>query len=86
MEKVKSFFVKYHNTIAFWVCAIVSIGLIIGGFCAPPLGEISNSVLIAVGELFGFATLGVLPSAIKEGRSFKATYGDASVEIGSKNE
>ena len=41
------------KTIPFWICLIVSIGLIVAGFCVPPMGIIDGSVLTAVGILFG---------------------------------
>lgn len=37
------------------VVTIVGLGLLIAGFIAPPLAEISNSVLIAWGEVSTFA-------------------------------
>lgn len=52
---------KIH-TIAFWVCLCTSIGLIVGGFFVPPLGVIDGSVITAVGELLGFATIAMIPT------------------------
>ncbi len=34
---------------------IVGVGLLIAGFCVPPIGIINNSVLIAFGEILTFA-------------------------------
>lgn len=34
---------------------IVGVGLLIAGFCVPPIGIIDNSVLIAFGEILTFA-------------------------------
>ena len=36
------------------VLIIVGCGLLIAGFCVPPLGIIDNSVLIAFGEILTF--------------------------------
>ena len=51
---------KYKaDKIVFFICLIVSLGLFVGGFFVPPMGEIDGSILKAVGELLGFATLAV---------------------------
>lgn len=46
------------KTIIVWVCAcvafVVGIGLTIAGFFVPPAGEISGSVLTALGEFLTF--------------------------------
>ena len=55
------------KNVAFWVCLFFSIGLVIAGFFTPPMGDIDGSVLTAVGELFGFATLYVVYHAIEKG-------------------
>lgn len=34
---------------------VTGVGLLIAGFCVPPVGEIHNSVLIAFGEISTFA-------------------------------
>jgi len=67
--------------VAFCVCLVISIGLIIGGFFCPPQGQIDGSVLKAVGELFAFAALAVGAHAIELGYDLKLSKGDASVEL-----
>ena len=67
---------------AFWVCLILSIGLIVAGFCTPPLAKIDGSVLTAVGLLFAFATLEVAHIAIKRGLDAKVKHGKTEVTIG----
>lgn len=67
---------------AFWVCLSLSIILIVAGFCVPPTGKIDGSVLKAVGELFGFATLEVIHNAIRKGVDAKVSHGNTSVLIG----
>jgi len=52
---------KFHS-VAFWACLATSIALIVGGFFVPPLGVIDGSVITAVGELLGFATIAMIPS------------------------
>lgn len=67
--------------VVFWVCLIVSLVLIILGFVVPPMGTIDPSVLTAVGEVFGFATLGVVADAIKEGYDAKIKKGEMEINI-----
>ena len=69
------------SSISFWVCLCTSLVLIALGFLVPPVGDIHPSVLTAVGELFGFATLAVVADAIKFGYDAKITHGKTSVEI-----
>lgn len=70
------------SSISFWVCLCTSLVLIALGFIVPPMGDINPSVLTAVGELFGFATLAVVADAVKLGYDAKITHGKTSVEIG----
>jgi hypothetical protein len=80
MEKI----IKEHllSSISFWVCLCTSLVLIALGFLVPPVGDIHPSILTAVGELFGFATLAVVADAIKFGYDAKITHGNTTVQIG----
>ncbi|HML64640.1 MAG TPA: hypothetical protein PKC55_07415 [Dysgonomonas sp.] len=51
---------KYQYVIS-TILVIVGCGLLIAGFCVPPVGKIDNSVLIAYGETLTFvgALMGV---------------------------
>lgn len=72
-----------------WVIIIIysiSALLVVGGFLCPPLGEISNSVLIAVGELFAFAGLFVIMYSIRMHVHAKFSYKDVSVEVNKDKE
>jgi hypothetical protein len=71
---------------AFWVCLVISLSLIIAGFIVPPTGKIDSSVLTAVGELFGFATLFVVFEAIECGVNAKIQHGKTSMTIGDLND
>lgn len=51
MEKVKGFISKYNLSV---VILIVGVLFLTAGFLCPPLGVIDNSVLVGVGEIFGF--------------------------------
>lgn len=70
--------------VAFAVCLLTSIALIVGGFFVPPKGVIDGSVLKAVGELFAFAALAVGGHALTLGYDLKIAKGDMEVHI--KNE
>ena len=71
---------RAKKTIPFWICLIVSIGLIVAGFCVPPLGLIVGSVLTAVGILFGFASLAQIPVIIEVAGYVRMTKGDMTIE------
>lgn len=74
----------FGNSI-FWVCFVLCAGLIIAGFCVPPMGSVDGSVLTAVGELFAFPTLWTVWHAIDKGIDAKLTHGNTSVQIGDLN-
>ena len=71
---------RAKKTIPFWICLIVSIGLIVAGFCVPPMGIIDGSVLTAVGILFGFASLAQVPVIIEVAGYVRLTKGDMTIE------
>ena len=71
---------RAKKTIPFWICLIVSIGLIVAGFCIPPMGIIDGSVLTAVGILFGFASLAQVPVIIEVAGYVRMTKGDMTIE------
>ena len=72
--------VRAKKTIPFWICLIVSIGLMVAGFCVPPTGIIDGSVLTAVGILFGFASLAQITIIIEVAGYVKMTKGDMTIE------
>ena len=72
--------VRAKKTIPFWICLIVSIGLMVAGFCVPPTGIIDGSILTAVGILFGFASLAQIPIIIEVAGYVKMTKGDMTIE------
>lgn len=71
---------------AFWVCLSISIALVVAGFLVPPTGKIDGSVLTAVGELFGFATLEIVLIAIRKGVDATLRHGKTEVAIGDMNQ
>ena len=71
---------RAKKTIPFWICLIVSIGLIVAGFCVPPMGIIDGSVLTAVRILFGCAALAQVRVIIEVAGYVRMTKGDMTIE------
>lgn len=71
--------------IATIILAVISVGLIIGGFYVPPTGVIDGSVISAVGELMGFGVLFMawenIGKAIDKGVDTKFQHGNTSVSF-----
>lgn len=63
------------------ILTITSIGLIIAGFCVPPLGIIDGSVLIGTGELAGLGALFEAGHAIDKGLDAKIKIKDIELQI-----
>lgn len=74
-----------HN-MAFWVCLITSIVLLIGGALTPPLFVIDKSIFIGVGELFAFGALGAVYKALDTGTKATIKKGDVELTVGDENE
>lgn len=83
MSKIKEIWrsAPVMSRIAFWICLIASIGLLVAGFVCPPLAEIHPSVLQGVGILFGFATLATGSYALEKGIDAKVVHGNTTLEI-----
>lgn len=77
---------QHKKTIPFWVCLIVSIGLIIGGFFVPPMGVIDGSVITCVGLLLIYAALAQLPIILEVAGYAKISRGDTTIEISKDND
>lgn len=75
----------FHK-VAFWISFITSIVLIVAGFLCPPLAEVSSSVLIACGELFGFGALSAAIKSIDDGKEVEIKSKDVKVTIGDAGE
>lgn len=72
----------FHYILAFWVTLGVALALIIGGFFAPPMGEISGSVLTATGEIFLWPALAFGAKALSEGKKAHIHHKDTDITIG----
>lgn len=84
---MKRFFKNYlENNLYFWVFAFISILLIVISFILPPAGAIDPSVALAVGELFGFASLGTVIKAIDKGKTASVSHNGTTITVGDKEE
>lgn len=69
-----------------YLILLLCIGLLVASFVVPPLGTVSPSVLQGIAEILGFTwllyTTANIPTFIEKGAKIKASYGDATIEIG----
>ena len=73
---------KIHAAkVVFYICLFSAIGLLIGGFFAPPIGIIDNSLLAAVGLLLLFAVVAIWGRSIDLGRRATFQKGDLTLQI-----
>ena len=84
---MREFYRNYlSNNGFFWLFSIIGVILIIVAFILPPLSVIDNSVLIAVGEINGFAALGAVIKAIDNGGSATFHHNNTEVTINSNED
>lgn len=86
MEKLEEYWGNSPKwtRILFWIFLGISAALIIGSFFVPPMGQIDPSVLQAVGELQGFAALGVGFECIFTGMTVSLEKGDTKINVSKK--
>ena len=70
----------------FWLFSSIGLLLIIIAFFIPPAAQIHQSVLIAVGEINGFAALGAVIKAIDKGSSATFHHNGTEVTINSNED
>ena len=79
---MREFYRNYiQSNLFFWIFSIIGVILIIVAFILPPLSVIDNSVLIAVGEIHIFISLGVVLKAVDKGVDATFQKGDSSLTI-----
>lgn len=69
----------------FWITLFVGVCLIVVSFVLPPTGVIDNTVILAVGEIMGFASLGVGFECIFEGFNVKMSHNNTTFEVNNNN-
>lgn len=80
MKKFFAFFSK-TDKVSFWLCLGISAFLIITSFFTPPKWMIDSSVIMAAGELWGFAALGVAIHAISKGSDVTVKKGETELTL-----
>lgn len=84
---MREFYKNYlQSNVFFWFFSIIGVILIVTAFILPPLSVIDNSVLIAVGELNGFAALGAVIKAIDRGSSATFHHNNTELTINSNKD
>lgn len=87
-EMIKDFWLGLP--IGLYVLLILVFGLMVASFCVPPVGVLSASVLQGSAIILGFAWLLYvtvhIPDFVERGAKIKASYGNASIEIGRKKQ
>ena len=84
---MKGFYRNYlANNGFFWLFSSIGLLLIIIAFFIPPAAYIDSSVLIAVGEINGFAALGAVIKAIDKGDSATFHHNGTEVTINSNED
>lgn len=85
-EEIKDFFLGMPWPL--YVILILCFGLLVASFVVPPLGVISSSALQGAAMILGFAWLfyvtANIPNFIERGARIKASWKDATIEIGRK--
>ena len=68
--------------VALIITTVLAFGLLIFGALTPPPGEIHPSILKAVGEMFGFASLWIIAHALFEDKKdVHINHGNTSIDI-----
>lgn len=75
---------KQVDKVIFWVCLIITVGLFIGGFFCPPMGEIHPSCLKAGGILFAMQALAIVGQNLANGKDVIFHKDDVDITIGDK--
>ena len=84
---MREFYKNYlQSNLFFWLFSGIGLLLIIIAFFIPPTAYIEQSVLIAVGEINGFAALGAVIKAIDKGSSATFHHNGTEVTINSNED
>ena len=79
---MREFYKNYiQSNLFFWLFSGIGLLLIIIAFFIPPAAQIHQSVLIAVGEINVFISLGAVIKAIDNGGSATFQHNNTSVTI-----
>lgn len=78
LKKYSFYDICHITVIALFAAGII---LMIIGLVSPPIGEISNSVLIACGIIFGYSAVMVMMYSIRVRANIKLQFKDVSLEV-----
>lgn len=70
------------NRVAFLVCLVSGIFLMVVSLFLPPKGAIDPSVIAGIGELLGFSALGAVYEGIEKGHKVTMQHGSTQVTVG----
>lgn len=76
---------RHADKYIFIVCLISALGLYIGSFFCPPMGEIHPSILKAGASLLGFAALAVIGQNLANGKDVTFRKDDIDIKIGEED-
>lgn len=79
MKRFFDAYLKYN--VPFFILGVISLILLIISWIAPPPMQVHESVLQAVAEIFGFASLWTIVIAIEKGTGASLRKGDLELEI-----
>ena len=79
MKRFWDSYIRYN--IPFFILGGIALVLLIISWIAPPPMQVHESVLQAVAEIFGFASLWTLVIAIEKGTGASLRKGDVELEI-----
>lgn len=84
---MREFYRNYlENNFFFIFFSVSALLLLVAGFVAPPLGDISNNVLIAVGEINGTLAIGAVFKAIDRGSSASIKHNNTELTINNEEQ
>lgn len=70
-----------HHNIAFWVCLVTSIIMMVVSFIVPPLAVIDSSIFVATSILFAYAALASFNAALEKGVDATVKHGETELSI-----
>ena len=79
MKRFWDSYIRYN--IPFFILGGIALVLLIISWIAPPPMQVHESVLQAVAEIFGFASLWTIVIAVEKGTGASLRKGDVEVEI-----
>ena len=79
MKRFWDSYIRYN--IPFFILGGIALVLLIISWIAPPPMQVHESVLQAVAEIFGFASLWTIVIAVEKGTGASFRKGDVEVEI-----